>query len=177
MTFRFPEIYNFVPFWTIQPARAPHTVQIERWSDFIIKYAKGHNKSKIDLTKDMETPLFKNSQINRQLSVEDARYFIDCLVKQQNAKWLNAEKTMAQIITRKPSEWGEYIHLWARNQNILGRTYIYDEILNGDETNGQPFHNMDIDLFEEAMKYLEGKHKVQIVRTPENPLQSGLAFI
>ena len=164
--FKFPPIYSFPPFWTVQPAMVSCRSQSQMWSELILSWCKFNKMSELDVEKALKTPLFKNSAINRSLSLKDAQFFIDQLVKSQNAEWTDDKHKKCKIILRKPAQWGTILHQWAHKNSSEGVVFTFFELREGEDTQGEPFHNMDPDQMTEAVKYLVSKKQAVYFEGP-----------
>ena len=164
-SFPFPPIYSFCPFWTIQPAMESRRTQAQMWCDIILKWCKVNNLNELKVADAIKTPLFQNKAIDRQLSLKDAEFFLDQLVQKQNAEWMDEKHSKCKIIWRKPAQWGELFYQWAHKNSSEGVVFTFFELREGDDTQGEPFHNMDEKLMTEAIKDLQAKGKAVYIHS------------
>ena len=174
--FKFPAIYSFPPFWTIQPAMESRRSQAQQWGDLIISWCKANNITEIKVDEALKTPLFENKSINRKLSQKDAQFFLDQLVQKQNAEWMDEKHTKCKIIWRKPAQWGTMLHQWAHKNSSEGVVFTFYELREGDDTQGEAFHNMDQQQMTEAVKYLVSKGMAVFYESP-NFDECGVKFL
>ena len=166
-SYKFPAIYNFPPFWTLQEVMETKRRQCEMWGDLILKYMKAKKQTELDVDKALSTELFSNPSINRKLTKETAIFFLDRLVCQQNAEWMNSEKTKAKIIWRKPEDWGILMLQWAQKNNYTGTVFTFYELREGDDTINEPFHMIDQDIMKKAIQTLDKKKKAKFIEGAE----------
>ena len=163
--FRFPATYSFPPFWTIQPAMESRRSQAQMWCDLILSWCKFNKLNELKVDEALKTPLFKNDSINRKLSPKDAEFFLDQLVQSQNAEWVDDKHKVCKIIWRKPAQWGELFCQWAHKNSSEGVVFTFYELREGDDTQGEAFHNMDPDQMREAIKYLDAHKKAVYIHS------------
>ncbi|KAH0786435.1 Vacuolar protein-sorting-associated protein 25 [Histomonas meleagridis] len=173
--FQFPPIYNFPPFWTLQEVMETKRRQCEIWGSLILKYTQFHKQTELDLEKALTSDLFTNKTINRKLSKENAIFFLERLVCQQNAEWMNTEKTKIKIIWRKPEDWGSLLLQWAQKNNYTNTVFTFYELREGDDTINEPFHMMDQDIMKKAIQHLDKKKKAKFIQG-ENFDECGVKF-
>eukprot|EP01138_Halocafeteria_seosinensis_P003467 gb/GECG01003543.1/.p1 GENE.gb/GECG01003543.1/~~gb/GECG01003543.1/.p1 ORF type:complete len:117 (+),score=12.69 gb/GECG01003543.1/:1-351(+) len=65
-SFDYPPMYDFPPFFTIQPSDETRMKQLEQWRKFILHWVQ-HNAAKEAMLVDVHSfPLFKNDRIHRK---------------------------------------------------------------------------------------------------------------
>ncbi|EEH52269.1 uncharacterized protein MICPUCDRAFT_53690 [Micromonas pusilla CCMP1545] len=82
---------------------------------------------------DVSLPLFDNPNVKRRLTLDARRTFVDALVADGNATWLDDDggddgKHRALILWRSVPEWGERLMQWARDGGREGAVVTIDEI-------------------------------------------------
>ncbi len=75
---KFPEFYAFPPFFTVQPNLATRQKQMGQWRELILGY---HTSQKIKTLVVHDCPLWKNSDIGRELSHQDIKRVMNDFVK------------------------------------------------------------------------------------------------
>lgn len=165
--FQFPPVYNFPPFWTIQPVQETKRRQFEMWLDLIMKYMKFKNETTLEIRNAIKTELFNNPAIQRSLTANEVTLLINELVQRQNAEWIDAEHKKCKIIWRKADEWAAVIYKWAQTNSMIGAILTFYEIRESDDTQGEPFHMMDITLLRDAIKHLASKNKAVFIEKEE----------
>lgn len=166
--FKYPAVYNFPPFFTIQEQPRTQQKQVDMWCDFILKYMKSLNVNEFLLSETLNSPLFHNKQIGRKLSQNDATKILDQLVIRNNARWKDEKtKDAIKIIWRKPIEWAETLHKWALENNYTNTVLTLYELREGEDTRGEPFHMMDPEIMKDALKELEKQKKAKFFDAQE----------
>ena len=173
--FSFPPVYNYPPFWTIQTTKSTREKQLILWENLICAFMASINKTEMDLFTTLDTPLFKNSKIGRQLSKDQANQIIDFLVSRKRAVWLDDQKIRVRIIWRTPEEWGNLVRKWLDSIGSLNTVMTYEELINGEDTEGQPFHGLSAQLFHEAMQAMEAAGKAKLY-PGKTILENGVKF-
>ena len=168
--YKFPPIHDFPPFYTFQEGSRDATrIQVSAWTDIITKYMKSKNKKELDLDKEIDSELFNNKSIKRQLSMEDAIKIISMMVDSQNASYIDpSNNKKVKIIFRKPEEWAEIILRWATEKSLRNTVLTFMEIAEGDDSVDWPFYKIDYeDLFKAAEK-LEKNKKAKIMKASQS---------
>ena len=174
--FKFPEIYNFPPFWTLQPAMESRRRQCEIWCDIILQWTKANDLKQVVVADLQKTPLFKNQSIQRELNGQDAIFILDQLVQRQNAEWADDSQSKLKMIWRKPAQWGTLMHQWAQKNNSIGVMFTFFELREGEDTQSEPFHMLDQEQFMEAASYLASKKMAKLIKS-DNFDESGISFL
>jgi ESCRT-II complex subunit VPS25 len=167
MSFKFPGVYDFPPFWTLQDVMETKRRQIDMWCDLIFRYTKSKNQSEFDLIPALGSDLFRNPKINRSLDRPTAQFFLDRLVDRRNASWVNAEKTRVKMIWRLPAQWADIFQEWAERTSFKNTVLTYWELREGDGTLSEPFHLMDMDVMRETFELMEKQKRAQILPARE----------
>ena len=158
MSYKFPPIHNFKPFYTYQDQSLPASrLQMAAWIDIILHYMKSKKMNELDLDKALNTELFNNKAIGRQIRRSHAEMILARMVESQNASYIDEKKGKVKIIWRKPEDWAEIIAKWARSNSYNDVIFTFYELREGDDTIDQPFHMIDYEDLEAAAKYLESK--------------------
>lgn len=155
--FKFPPIYQFPPFWTIQPAMESCRKQTESWCELILLYCKANNINTLKVKDAIKTPLFKNDSIKRSLDEKTAEFFLDQLVQRSNAEWMDEKHQKCKIIWRKAPQWGQLMYNWAHSNNSENVVFTLYELRESEGTQGEAFHMMDQSQMKEAIQYLVSK--------------------
>lgn len=131
--FRFPEVYDWPAFFTLQPNAQTRQAQMRRWANLISDWCRLHRTFRLSLNDAVESPLFYNARMRKRIGVQEARSIIDWMATSQEdggggkrAEWVPAgsalgggtsksgvnEKTIAWIWWRRPEEWAKLIADW-----------------------------------------------------------------
>ncbi|KAH3760784.1 vacuolar protein sorting 25 [Pelomyxa schiedti] len=161
--FEFPSYYTRQPFFTVQPVLNTRKKQSQLWGDLIVSYCRHNKIYELNLTEAATSPLFCNTTINRKLSMDGIVTFIDDLVQQGNAEWVDArEKNRVNIFWRKIDHWATLIYKWVSDMGMLGNVLTVWEIQNGENSQGQEFFELDTRVLMKALGVLEREGKAQV---------------
>jgi len=95
------------------------------------------------------TELFKNAKLNKTLYSDDIKKVIDFMVSpdgQQRAEWVTPARASAWIWWRRPEEWASSIASWVEETGQKASVLTLYEIVEGDATENQEFHGMDMEV-------------------------------
>lgn len=112
--FTFPTTYSFPPFFTLQPNLTTRTAQLRKWSRLIQRYCRHHHLFRLSLTTALDSDLFKNVQLKKRLSADDAREVLQWMTTAEGGKraeW-SKEKEAVWVFWKRPEEWGDAILGW-----------------------------------------------------------------
>eukprot|EP00727_Mastigamoeba_balamuthi_P006749 m51a1_g2695 hypothetical protein (990) ;mRNA; f:782470-786054 len=160
--FEFPSYYNLPPFFTVQPVEETRRKQSQLWGDLILNYCRHHKLYELDIADAALSPLFSNSAINRKLPAEGIVAFVDELVAQGSAEWVNKDKTKASILWRNIDHWASLVYDWVSQTGQTNTVMTVWEIQNGDSSQGQEFHGLDTRILLKALRSLEKQGKAQV---------------
>lgn len=164
--YKFPPIHDFPPFYTFQEeSRDASRIQVSAWTDIIMKYMKSKKQKELNLEKDLNSELFSNKKIGRQMSMDDALKIISIMVDSQNASYIDpSNKKRVKIIWRKPEEWAEILIRWATEKDLRNTVLTFVEIAEGDDSVDWPFYKIDYEDLYKAAENLEKNKKAKIMR-------------
>ena len=156
------DIYNFPPFFTLQPVEETKAKQLQLWSKVICDWAKATNTWALVPSK---CPLWENAAIGRRLNEDGQAAVVAHLIKEGNATWESPEeldKGRLRIMWRTAIDVA--IDLWehARAAGMFGSVYTLYELHSGDVSLGTAFEGMDPWLLREAIGVLEGQGKATL---------------
>lgn len=148
--FPFPTNYFFPPFFSLQPNANTRTVQFQRWSSLIQSWCRHHRLYRLSLVEAVESPLFRNNDLKKQLSLGDARTVLDWMCKDEGeggggkrAEWVDGHgpgqsgKNVAWIWWRRPEEWAGIIADWVESTGQKNVVLTVYELLEGEATMSQ----------------------------------------
>lgn len=101
---KFPDLYQFPPFFTRQPAQETREKQIREWMSWVVSYCEQAGIFGFTLDEAcMRSELFHNTRIKRTLSPEFALEICRSLETQGRARVLESERAPARVLVyRKP---------------------------------------------------------------------------
>lgn len=175
--FKFPSIYTDYPaFFTLQVTASSRQSQLGRWSRLIQRYCRHHKIFQISIVDYQDKELFKNTKLNKTLYPDDIRTVIDFMVSQdgqQRAEWVTPAKASAWIWWRRPEEWANSIAAWVDDTGQKGSVLTLYEIVEGDASENQEFHGMDMEVLRKGLAVLTKQGKAQVFGTDD---QQGVKF-
>jgi ESCRT-II complex subunit VPS25 len=122
--FQFPPHYSFPPFFTLQPNPLTRSSQLSSWSSLILSYCRHQHVFTLTLIDALETPLFKNKVLGKQLSLRDAREVLNWMAGKEGGErieWIGSGKgkpvegsgmVRCWVYWRRPEEWASVVADW-----------------------------------------------------------------
>jgi len=160
--YQFPSYYDMPPMFTLQPVLNTRKKQLQLWTDIIVEFSKFYKKFEYSLAEVAKSPLFNNSKINRKCNIDMIKTVFEELASQGYGEWQNKEKTQITIYWKRPEDWGSLIYKWVSDSGKLNSVLTVYEIQQGDDSEGQEFHNLETRVLLKALKYLEKEGKCQV---------------
>ncbi|CEN59684.1 Putative DUF852 domain protein [Aspergillus calidoustus] len=168
--FTFPLRYKFPPFFSLQPNSNTHATQLKRWSNLIQSWCRHHRIYKLTLVEAVESPLFRNAELRKQLHLSDARIVLDWMSKGdeeggggRRAEWIDGgNKGAAWIWWRRPEEWAGAIAEWVENTGQKNVVLTVYELIEGEATVSQEWHGMDAEVMFKSLNVLVKQGKAQV---------------
>ncbi|GKY95726.1 hypothetical protein MPSEU_000533400 [Mayamaea pseudoterrestris] len=171
--YEFPEFYHFPPFFTIQPVLATREKQLALWRQLILQY---HTQLKLKTLVVHDCPLWRNVQIQRQLSLNDAMIVVQDFVNHGNGEWIDPDaKTQCRILWRKPEQLATDIYHWAEQKGYVNTVITLYELHSGEDVNGMSFEGADEELLRRALSMLEQQGKCAVFKG-ETSSEDGIKF-
>lgn len=174
--FVFPKTYFFPPFFTPQPNALTRQSQLRRWSSLVQAYCRHHRIYKLTVVEALETPLFQNTSLKKRLSAKDAKDVVEYMASKEGderAEWLGLDKSSAWIWWRKPEEWATLIASWVEETGQKGVVLTLYELVEGEATEKQDFHGIDMEVLLLSLNTLIKKGKAQVFGAED---QQGVKF-
>lgn len=161
--FSWPPLYEFPPFFTLQPNLTTRQKQIETWASLVLAYCQHNKVFTLDLVEAQQSPLFNNSKINRKLSSEGVGAVLDHLDKHGHIEWLEKQKRRCRILWRTTEQWAKLIYDWAHASGLLNSVCTLYELTSGEDTADEAFHGLDQDVLRKALRHLESEGRAQLL--------------
>lgn len=172
-SFKFPEFYNFPPFFTLQPVLDTRNKQLSLWRDLILSYCEHNRIYTFALEETPNCPLFHNDSINRSLKTDETRQVFEFLCSEGRAEWLNNQKSRILVFWRTPAEWADSIYAWAESNGLLNSVCTLYELQQAED---QEWYQIDMDMLNRALRHLQSLKKCKIF-TGNNPQATGVKFL
>mmetsp|Transcript_18224 Transcript_18224/g.26587 ORF Transcript_18224/g.26587 Transcript_18224/m.26587 type:complete len:176 (+) Transcript_18224:119-646(+) len=170
--FEFPEFYAFPPFFTIQPNVTTREKQMGLWRELILRY---HTDLKIKTLVLHDCPVWKNSEIGRELSPADIKVVVNDFVESGHGEWEDDSKTRCRILWRKPEQLASDIYDWAEANGYINSVCTVYELHSGEDVNGMSFQGADEELLRRALAVLEEQGKCTMFKG-ESSSEDGIKF-
>ncbi|KNC79213.1 hypothetical protein SARC_08382 [Sphaeroforma arctica JP610] len=165
--FEWPDMYNFPPFFTLQRTEKTQERQLEQWSELIKAYYKHTIAYELTITEAAGSELFRNAEINRRASDELIQKIISTLEKSGNAECIDQDRNRFRIYWRSIAAWANTIYSWIEKTSRTDMVLTFYELREGDESEGEEFHGMDLVTFQKALEDLEKVGKCTIFQGDE----------
>lgn len=156
--FEYPWQYNFPPFFTIQPNLETRAAQLDAWKSLVLSYCQHHKISILDIKQALNTPLFANKELNRQLNSEGLSIILKYIEESGNLEWINSDKTMCYIYWKRPSEWANNLYKWACDKSLQNSVCTFYEILSDGE-----FAGLEEAVLRKAILILQDNGKAALI--------------
>ncbi|KAK6642738.1 hypothetical protein RUM43_004240 [Polyplax serrata] len=161
--FEWPWQYNFPPFFTIQLNSETLKQQLQAWKQLVLDYLKAKKQSLLDVREAQQTPLFRNTTINRQLSVEGIIKIMEELSKTGHAEFIDKSKNRWYIYWEPLEELSSAVYRWASNNGFIGSVCTLYELAEGENTTDEIFYHLEEDVLLKVLKKLEEENKAEIM--------------
>ena len=137
----------------IQPVAATREKQLKLWRELILQYCIHNNLHSLVPS---SFPFFKNSAIERELSVDNINVVVNYIIKsgtvmsilyfcrytklklntyfhKGNAEWEDHNHTSLRIIWKTPEALAGEVYQWALQQEVAGTVFTLYELHSGEE--------------------------------------------
>ena len=142
--------------------------QMTAWSQLVLDYLKARKQSVLDIREAQQSPLFRNTAINRQLPLEGILLVMEDLSKTGHAEPADKSRNRWYIYWEPLDELGTAIYRWASNNGFLGTVCTFYELTEGDNTTNEIFYGLDQEVLVKALKKLELKKKAEVIMFNDN---------
>lgn len=188
MSFTFPKIYNFPPFFTKQPNEQTWSAQRQQWVQLILSYCRFHriwimndrgvvlsqgdveSESLEDSQQDVDSTseVFHNEAIDRQLDIDTIRLLFKEMLRSGDVSPVDGKSksnsTQYYVNWNRPDDWAAMVLEWIESTGQAGTVLTLYEIANGDLSLKQEFHGIHPRILEMAIKVLVKRGRAQILR-------------
>ena len=130
------------------------------WKELILSHQKHIKKAVLSVN---DSVLFNNTKINRKLSPEARIIVLDNLVATKNAILINKENSVYEIYWLTLEEWGNILYKWAQSNGMTNSVLTVYELLHGNDTKDQEWHDLEEQVFIKVLKLLETKSKCELI--------------
>eukprot|EP00124_Ichthyophonus_hoferi_P004209 Ihof_evm3s437 gene=Ihof_evmTU3s437 len=134
-SFTWPTIYNFPPFFTLQPTEATRAKQIAAWCQLVRDYYKAMNMFELSLDQAKDSELFNNIPLGRQASDDLITAILKELVQKGNAEPMPSGRYI--IYWRCLDDWAKIIYDYIIRTSQVDQVLTVYELHMGDYTEGE----------------------------------------
>ncbi|PNH03248.1 Vacuolar protein sorting-associated protein 25 [Tetrabaena socialis] len=158
----------------LQPVKETRDKQVSLWCSLILSYCQ-HTKSYVIDTQG-DSPLFVNDSINRKLNSEARISFLDELVGQGRAEWLDKGKTQCLIFWKRVDEWAAVLMDFVKTYGLSQSVMTLDELTSGDDVRGTELFGLHHEILTRVLRFLEAQGKVRTFKGA-TPAELGVKFV
>ncbi|RYD90936.1 MAG: hypothetical protein EOP54_23235, partial [Sphingobacteriales bacterium] len=90
------------------------------------------------------------------------------------AEWIGKDQETCLIYSRPPEQWAQIIQDYVKEKSLYNMILTFYELLEGEETQGREFHQLDEIIFLKALKILEKSGKAAVIEIDGN---KGVKFV
>ncbi|KAL2914646.1 hypothetical protein HK105_205785 [Polyrhizophydium stewartii] len=175
--FECPAIHSFPPFFTQQPTADTWNKQRQLWCELVLAHSQHHRVFIIDADEVVgKAAPFHNPAIRRSLPRETVVLVLEHLVSALKCgEWENKDRTRCWVFWRKPDEWASLIYKWIFDTGRTNTVCTTFEIIHGDESADESFHELPEPLLMRALDVLVKQGKAQIFNSSDG--NAGVKFI
>eukprot|EP01035_Chromulina_nebulosa_P017233 gene17233-22759_t len=168
-----PDIWNFPPFFTLQPNNETRSKQLDQWAQLILKHHSINNIYKMTPSSYI---YFSNDSINRKLSNEGIISVINYLISKGYAEWEDHTNTTLKIYWRSPDSMADELYDWVVNNGFTNNVLTVYELHSSEDHINSTLYGVDILIVRKVLNILEKKGKCKIIPglTPE---EDGVKFL
>jgi ESCRT-II complex subunit VPS25 len=173
---------NFPPMFSKQRNAETERRRKEDWIKLIVAWAQERKQTEILVKKEVAGgDLFRNAQIDRHLSLEDAVDILDFAESRGYGEWASGtekkgEKERFLVLTRTIPEWAALVYKYVDRTGQMGSVLTVHELLEGEETEKEDFYGMDRALFNRILGFLESHNQAKVF-TASDPSRAGVKFL
>ncbi|KAJ3221667.1 Peptidyl-prolyl cis-trans isomerase NIMA-interacting protein 1 [Clydaea vesicula] len=140
-------------------------------------YFGGPSKVKMQEEFDRATFALEVGQLSEPVeSASGIHLILSELVKLGLAEYEdNRDKEIIFIYWKKPNEWADLIYKWVFDNGLVNTICTVFELIHGENTEGEEFHNLDERIMKKALNILNKNGKAQIF-SGSNPEELGVKF-
>ncbi|XP_077234279.1 E2F/DP family winged-helix DNA-binding domain-containing protein [Tasmannia lanceolata] len=160
--FKLPQIFNYPPYFTLQPVRDTREKQVQLWRELILDYCRSQKIFVIGLEEDF--PLFTNPVIERSLNHEAREVFLAALVSEGRAEWMDKGHKKCLILWLRIQDWADCILRFVKENGLEDGVITLEEIRSGIESRGTELAGIDRTVLMRALRLLENKGKATIFK-------------
>eukprot|EP00753_Platysulcus_tardus_P005423 PLAT13297.1.p1 GENE.PLAT13297.1~~PLAT13297.1.p1 ORF type:complete len:185 (+),score=79.27 PLAT13297.1:14-568(+) len=170
--FSMPDMWDFPPFFTLQPVDASREKQVAMWVELILAW---HGAAKLSTLTVADCPLWENKSIARKLAPDALMVILDAVVASGRGEWEDERKERMRVLYRTHSEWAALLFDWVREKGMVGSVYTVYELHSGEEYADAPFHGLEPDIMRAALDVLEERGQAQVF-SGETSEEDGVKF-
>ena len=166
-----PWLYDFPPFFTLQPHLETRQKQLSVWKQLILDYHRYHKKYTFEINQALSSRLFNNRTINRKLNYDTVVMLMNELSKSKNALIVDNNNDgclMCEIYWYTIEEWGQLLYDFVREFGYVNKVCTFYELTESDDVQNREFFKMDERILIKVLKYLENNNRCELIIFGDN---------
>ncbi|WVQ79893.1 hypothetical protein IAT38_001993 [Cryptococcus sp. DSM 104549] len=161
--FKFPAMWSFPPFFTLQPNPQTLSHQLTQWRSLVLDWAKHERVWEVN-TEGEVGGVWENKAIGRRLLPPAMKQLLTEMVKNgEAAPDPPKQDTRYLLYWRKPEEWGDIIYHWVMDNGLNSSIMTFYEITDGDLSHTTEFRELPTPLLRRALETLVKRGRAQIL--------------
>ena len=162
-TYKFPDVYQFPPLFTLQRAAETREKQCEMWHSILCGYCSSRSQYELSTT----DAVFTNTAIDRTLSPESARSVLGSLVNTGNAVWQKNPATghntdTCYIAPRPLTDYSKELYQKVSDEGQVGSVMTLYELTES-QAEGTIWQGMPQGLMRCVLEALQIEGKAEII--------------
>ncbi|RXK39211.1 hypothetical protein M231_03568 [Tremella mesenterica] len=175
--FIFPSIWNFPPFFTLQPNLSTRSHQLDLWSSLVLSWARFRKVFMINVEVIDPGEVFINKDIDRRLQTTSLKTLMLHMTERNQAAPDPPKQTSVYLLYwRKPDEWGGIIYDWITENGMNNTILTWYELTDGDLAHTTEFYQLPLPMLRRALDTLVRKGKAQLLQG-EGETGEGVRFL
>lgn len=90
------------------------------------------------------------------------RTVLEDLASRGNVEWTDKGKKRCYVYWKSPQQLGQRLYAWAEANGLVNTVMTTHELLMGDDSEGQPWFNLNKEVFVKAIRTLEAEKKAEL---------------
>jgi ESCRT-II complex subunit VPS25 len=176
--FKFPQIFEFPPFFSKQINERTWNAQLEYWDKLILDYCSHYRIWTLDINEEVTKggqALFSNPRIDRTLKKEIIHEVLEYMVDQGHAEWASIGsndrrqdefkgKSTVLIYFKRPEEWANLISKYIDSTGQNGTVVTMYELAEGELVQTEEFFEINPLILRKALDILVSRKKAIVMK-------------
>jgi ESCRT-II complex subunit VPS25 len=189
--FKFPQIFEFPPFFSKQTNERTWNAQLEYWDKLILDYCSHYRIWTLDINEEVTKggqALFSNPRIDRALKKEIIHEVFEYMVDQGHAEWASIGgndrrqdefkgKTTVLIYFKRPEEWANLISKYIDLTGQNGTVVTMYELAEGELVQTEEFFEINPLILRKALDVLVSRKKAIVMKSANGKEIDGVKML